>query len=747
MQYLFSLSILLSSFLLFQIQPLISKHLLPFFGGSASVWMVAMLVFQSLLLGGYAMAHALSKLSPQRQIHWYISGLIISCLSLFIQNNAWSVPLLPPGNATPDSQAVGIALSILQSTGLPFLILSMSTNILQSWYRAQNPDKSPYFLYSYSNIGSLAGLLTYPLIFEPLIGLTSQARVWSITLTLFTVLICYNYYKSKKSADLSAQTSSARKAHNKPSPSKKAVAHWFLLSFSTGCALLATTNKITSEIGCNSLFWVTPLAIFLISFVLAFQSKPIPDKLCLLGSALFMPMIFIGSGGSIFDIAPLLMILFFVTTLCHRTLYDQRPVAEHLTLFYLWISIGGVVSALCVSIVCPLVFNDIYEYPLSLLLGFGLIVGSRQKHWPRKISLSSIMTRQPLLALTLSAVFLIALPRTIGHQFTTHTYEVLYIFLLAFLLLKNIPARDLAEKIRSFCTVFIPSCLIFSFFIPIKGNLVTLESQRNFYGVSKVCLDLKNSLKVLLHCKTIHGISKTDGSNDDTFSYYGINSGFGKALTLQKDLHPEGVKIGIIGLGAGLASVYTRPQDHVTYYEIDPIMVHYSGLQGAHFQNITNSQSPHKITLGDARVSLQSELKEKSKGYDLMMLDAFSGDSIPYHLITKESFALYAQHLDPSGILAFHISNRYFDLEPQILLQAEILNMRVHIHHDHVSHWILMTQNAELKKPLTFTAIADLENKPPPLSQAWTDNYYNPMSALVLRFSDPAEDEQIVAPH
>jgi hypothetical protein len=617
----YALTIFLSACLLFQVQPLIAKKILPWFGGGPAVWTTCMLFFQLLLLLGYTYAHVLSQYDNKTQRWIHILLLIAALLTLPIEP---SVDLKPVDSDFP---SLRILTLLALSVGLPYLLLSTTGPLVQRWFAMNYPNRSPYRLFALSNAGSLLALLSYPVVFEPYLSVHSQMIGWSMAFIVYACLsasCAWTLTNNNLDRFATRQTSDSSKAKSRPA--HRQVAIWIGLSAMPSLMLLATTNQISQEVAVVPFLWVIPLSLYLISFILCFDSDKWYSR------RLFAPALFVSSGLAVWclirdsHISLVLQLLIYCSTLflscmtCHGELAKSRPTSDYLTGFYLAISIGGALGGIFAAWVAPHIFSGFFEYHVGLI---GCI------------------------AVTLIAWFYAKDPALFaGRSITAWAGVTLVCFII----------EGLAFHIW-------------------QGRDNVLDSSRNFYGV----LTVKESeidpgkYRTLQHGRIAHGYQFLDEERPcSTSSYYGEDSGLGIAILN----HPkrtvqtrDPMHIGVIGLGTGTIASYGRAQDTIRFYEINPDV---ETAANEYFTYLSSCPTNKTIVLGDARVMLERELMEMGpQQFDILAIDAFSSDAIPMHLLTKESFELYEQHLAHDGVLAVHISNRYLNLRPVVKTLAE----------------------------------------------------------------------------
>jgi hypothetical protein len=604
---LFAVTVLSSAFLIFQVQPLVSKYILPWFGGTPAVWSACLLFFQVVLFCGYAYAHFLTEYcAPRRQV--LIHGLVlVSALALLpiAPDAAWK----PTGNEPPLMRILGL---LGMCVGLPYFALSATGPLLQRWYSLALPGASPYRLYALSNVGSLAGLLSYPFFVEPRWDAATQAAGWSWAFGVYALLaIVCGLALPSRDTGRDAAGPVAKELDTAPAWGDRLV--WFGLAAMASILLLATTNQVCTDVAVMPFLWVLPLTLYLVSFILCFDGDGwYPRRTYLAagaaGVACVCVMMYHWETASITaQVVVYFAALFFGCMVCHGELARLRPAPRYLTGYYLAMSAGGACGGILTALVAPLAFTRYLELHIGLFgsVAIVLIVLARDRAW-------SASLKRPAAAWGLMILGAVLLARVLR----AHAGEV------------------------------------------IAGEI---DVSRNFYGVLKVArIDQAAPARastVLVHGHIMHGRQFTGPGRDRIpTAYYGEQSAVG--LLLQRRENDRGVRVGVVGLGVGTLAVYGRPGDVFRYYEINPDVIR---VAREHFTYLRDSAAKSEIVAGDARLSLEREPDQK---FDVLVLDAFSSDAIPTHLLTREAFAIYARHLAPAGCVAVHISNRHFDLKP-----------------------------------------------------------------------------------
>jgi len=682
----FAICIFLSAFLLFQIQPIISKIFLPWFGGAPAVWSSAMLFFQILLTGGYVYSHWLAtRRKPKQQV---IIHLVVLCISLCLLITLWLVwpsPIMPGANwknlaITNPLPSIFVLLFI--SVGLPFFILSTNSPLMQAWFSRGYPGRSPYWLYALSNIGSLLGLIAYPLLVEPALTLQWQGWAWAGGYLLFVAIASFTALRSLQRKHLPATEMSPEPLVDEK-PSNRTQLMWIVLSACASLLFLAVTNQVTQDVAAIPFLWVLPLAIYLLSFILTFSNRRWYHRgvftiLLLLGTGGFFFILFKPLTHFIIQIILYSIFLFAAAMICHGELYALRPTAAYLTRFYLMVSIGGALGGMIVNFAAPFLFRGYWEFYLGLVFIWILLAilsfpRTRAKFWPGVL---------------------------IGGMATIVTIV-----------------------------------MVFMIYTSASGNLFV---RRNFYGVIYVKhtevqeTDLKANQ--LVYGATVHGFQLVEpGRRNTPTSYYTEDSGVGLAI-LNNPNYGSNLRVGVLGLGVGTLAAYGQPGDVYRFYEINPVIIDLANGQDGFFSFLEDSQADVEIVLGDARLSLESEIAAgQENAFDILVLDTFSSDSIPAHLVTQEALAIYLQSITPDGLIAAHISNRYLDLKPVFWQLAQIYNLHMVVIGDAAennpaaipSTWVLLTLNASLLETPELAERADFMDGYQTDIRLWTDDYSN----------------------
>ncbi|MGA3185723.1 MAG: fused MFS/spermidine synthase [Bryobacteraceae bacterium] len=643
--FLYGATIFLSAFLLFLIQPIFAKLILPWFGGSSAVWTTCLVFFQTALLAGYLYAHLLKR-------PWVHAVLLAAALVFLpvMPGDRWK----PSGAGDPTWQILAMLTAVL---GLPYFLLSATSPLLQKWLAREGAQ--PYRLFALSNVGALLALAAYPLLIEPRSATRAQDFWWSGAFALFVVLCAVAAWLAKPGTIVIAD----------PSQTWESGVPWLLLAAAGSMLLVSTTNQLTQNVAAVPFLWILPLAVYLLSFIICFESPRWYQRglflrlLAVTLASLAYVLYDIQESVPITVAIPLFTVgLFIACMFCHGELSRRKPASSQLTSFYLMIALGGALGAIFTGLIAPRVFTGIHEFPLSLLLVAALAVWI---NWREGMSAR-------LLWITVSIAMMAALIAEV------HSYR-----------------KDARVMKRSF-----------------YGSLRVVESVRG-----------GGRTRTLYHGIVQHGAQYLDpAKRAEPTMYFGPQTGAGLALRFCC----EGPKrVGVIGLGAGTLAAYGNAGDAFQFYEINPQVIE---LAKSEFSFLSDSKAAIAIRTGDARLSLE---RETALPYDVFLADAFSGDAIPVHLLTEEAFAAYLRHLKPAGILAVHISNQYLDLAPVVAQLAAVYGLmarQVHSPKDdeHLyaqADWVLMTRDA------AFFARPELASArmiaPRPGLRLWTDDYNN----------------------
>jgi SAM-dependent methyltransferase len=636
---LFLVTIITGSFLLFLTQPMIARMALPRVGGSPSIWNSAMLVYQFLLLAGYAYAHGLSHLKPRWQvgIHLALFGIAALWLPIGLSDFAPS----------PDSEpAFWVPWLLISSIGLLFFIVSAQAPLMQRWYALETSRGDPYPLYAASNLGSFAGLLSYPLIVEPTMSLAQQSLLWTALYAFLVLLV------AACALTVPAGAIEAAPEETSPAPTTRQMLHWVALAAVPSGLMLSTTTHLTTDIVAIPLLWVVPLGLYLLSFVIAFAAnRRAADIVTLLAPIVILVaggLAFSSGGRSPFFSATLgLLLLLVIAVALHSEMFRLRPAVGHLTRFYLAMSFGGMLGGLFCAIVAPLLFDWAYEHPLLILAAALLVPQIPLVPWPRSAA-GILVFAVPALAFAISFLGSVGM---FGHSEKVAMGISIVVSLLA-----------LACLGRRWAFALSLAALMLSY--EGWGTLARSadgDRTRSYFGIYEVSERSDGTARVLTHGTTLHGIQNlVPGLETVPTSYYARRSGVGLALTNADALFGARPRVGVVGLGSGTLACYARPNQAYTFFEIDPAMVEVARHR---FTFLSQCAPQANVVLGDARISLS---RQPPNSLDILAVDAFSSDSVPMHLLTREALEVYGRAVQRDGIVLFHVSNRYLDLRPVI---------------------------------------------------------------------------------
>lgn len=665
---LFAGTIFSSAFLLFLVQPIISKNILPWFGGSAGVWAVCMVFFQLVLLFGYAYADWTSKhLKPHAQVVSHSTLLVASLLTLpVVANASWK----PKGDEDP---TLWILFLLVSTVGLPYFLLSTTGPLVQSWVSRTVIGAQVYRLFSLSNLASLLALVCYPFLIEPYAPLAAQGSAWTIVYVLFVILCvasgAYFYRRTHAQAVMASPSSDMPGSEERPGPNLYLT--WLALSAMGSWMLVAITNHITQNVAAIPFLWLLPLTIYLLSFVLCFESDRWYRRTrFLLPTALLLGLCAYGlQDGSIGQTVKVAIPLyasglFVLCMFLHGELAAMKPAPAFLTRFYLMVSLGGAIGGIMVGLVAPRMLPAYYE------LGIGFIIVAL-------LGMRVLKQQKQLLAGSGTLVML--------------------------------------------CCFFL--------FNQIRDDFTDARRiERNFYG-TLMTLDTKrdtaiDNVRQLYHGSVRHGEQYlADSRKMEPTTYYGRTSGIGLAIANTGNASKK--KVGLIGLGAGTLAVYGQPGDLYRFYEINPQVME---IAQSEFTFMRDSPAKIETVLGDARLILE---KEAPNHFDVLAVDAFSGDAIPVHLLTREALAIYRRHINDNGIIAFHVTNHFLDFAPVVQKLAIDQGMHAALIHDEAKNvpwrktdWVLVAKNKEmLQQPAIRDATTSIT--PIPSLGVWTDDFNN----------------------
>lgn len=670
----YGITIFLSAFLLFQVQPIVGKMILPWFGGAAAVWTACMLFFQILLLLGYLYCHAIVRYLPpaaQSRVHLALLGLSLLALPLGL-DPSWR----PTGGEDPTLRILAV---LALGAGLPYFVLTTTSPLVQVWFARERPAAVPYRLFALSNVGSLAALLSFPVLVEPLLPGRVQALLWSAGYACFAVACALLGWRAGRLGNAPPPVATA------PAPNGRLRLLWVTLAAIPSLLLLAITSHLTENIAPVPLLWIVPLALYLVSFIICFEHPRHYRR------RIYRPLLAVGLAGVALQgllpggqvpmlpgAAVHLFAFFAACMVCHGELARRQPAPVHLTGYYLMLALGGAVGGLFVGVLAPYAFNDSYELPIGLVALTVMV-------WGVLPSLEEGAGRmRPAVGWGLAASLIAA----IGVLPVVHAWQ---------------------------------------------GVSQVELTARNFYGrlkVQRVGVG-EGAYRSLSHGRILHGKQfLTPERRTLPTAYYGPESGAGRAFAVKRTAG-EPLRVGVIGLGVGTLAAYGRAGDKFRFYDINPLVV---DVARRYFSYLPASPAVSAVVPGDARLALETESEQ---AFDLLLVDAFSGDAVPVHLLTQEAFAVYLRHLRPDGVLAVHVSNRYLRLEQVVKAVAESHGRAARLIHGEAdvarqwspSDWVLVSADPSLFAQPELRDVA-AEIAPGERFPVWRDDYSSLLMAL-----------------
>lgn len=727
---LFLIAICTGSMLLFLVQPMIARMALPRLGGAASVWNSAMLVYQSLLLAGYGYAHWLGRFAPRRQAAIHLTLFCVAALTLPIGLNVVS----PSTELDP---ALWVPWLLLTSIGPLFFVVSAQAPLMQRWF-ALSGGGDPYPLYAASNLGSFAGLLAYPLLVEPFMGVGAQSLLWSLGYGAVALLVLLCALRLPKNAETIVENDDAVDA---VAPNGRTLMRWVILAAIPSGLMLSTTLHLTTNIAAMPLIWVIPLGLYLLSFSVAFaQNRALADIMTRIApiSLVFAAITaFMGIGRSPYGAGVLVLSnLFIISCALHARLFDARPHPKFLTRFYLAMSFGGAIGGVFCALLAPLIFDWTYEHPI-LLLAAALalkqtpIFPALERFWGDEarskwalivgliiVCVAALLTSGLLFPATFELKILIGLALAALAFFAFGKRSLYFAALLGVMLSVN-GAKWLTDDM--------------------DGRMM-----RSYFGVYSVH-PMGDDATSIVHGTTIHGVQLRDEARATTPTvYFTRKSGAGLALTAAPELFGPNARIDVIGLGAGTLACYARPGQRWKFYEIDPLVEEIARDQ-RHFSFISRCKPDLDVEIGDARLLIA---EQAANDVDILVIDAFSSDAIPMHLLTTEAFETYRRRLVPNGLLMAHISNSYLDLKPVLAAaarsgwEARIRRYRTMEKGEEHSRFAPSTWVALSRDPATIAALERATGSsrwarlpPYPDFAPWTDSYGSILPLVAARWS------------
>ena len=660
-------AVFLGAFLLFAIQPMTGKLLLPFFGGSSSVWATSLVFFTGMLFFGYLYVYVLTKFRRRVQIIFHLFLVAIALLLALVPLSTMLDTESLINASLREMPALGVLFALFLLIGVPFFVLSATAPLIQYWYGTATGNE-PYVLYALSNAASLLALLSYPFLIEPYTSLPGQRSLWLFLFVAYVLVCVVSAVRYFRTSEVAADV------HRKSHVSVGKAAFWLLLPALPSFMLVSVTTQITQTIAPVPLLWVLPLALYLLTFIIAFRGW---------GQSIFTPLLFFAAACTawwftpasyddiVLAVASYVTLLFFTGLACHVILYQSRPGAANLPFFYLLVSLGGALGALAASMLAPLVFSDYWEFPIAIAAAAAFAT------WILPLAF---------------------FPRVLSARYVRLT--------------------------KVFFIGFVISPLTLTMFLDQDPSSI---SSRNFYGNAEVRFG--SDVVSLYHGTTLHGNQFTDPADARLpTTYYTPGSGIGRAILYAESANEVGpIRLGMIGLGSGTVAAYCREGDTYVFYEIDARMEH---IARSYFSYVPRCDGA-EVRIGDGRILLEEERQRGMFGaYDVLAVDAFSDDTIPVHLLTLQAIELYVSHLRrDDSILAVHISNRYLDLSPIVFRLAAEVGLNAMIVSDsgdtgaggNASSWVVLAKDAEV---FGSTAFANTDSWVPTASEhIWTDDY------------------------
>jgi tRNA A58 N-methylase Trm61 len=732
----YTASIFVSALLLFSVQPLFTKMVLPRLGGSPAVWSVAMVFFQSLLLAGYVYAHLLMRIKSRLiPILVHVVLLIVAFATLPLAIAAkW-------GDPPTSGYALWLLGLFVASIGLPFFALAANNPLLQAWFvRTGHPDGAdPYFLYASSNIGSFLALLSYPLVLEPVFTLRTQNLIWTGGYGLLIVLIAACGFLLWRAPPVPAAMLAAE--NDAPAPSWSLRARWVFLAAVPSGLLIAVTAHISTDVAAAPLLWVLPLSLYLLTWVLVFQSRPLlPHKWVLMAqpAAIAGIIVLLAVGGEqnlLLTLGGHQLCFFVIAMACHGELARTRPPARYLTGFYVALSFGGMIGGLFAGLIAPNVFSWVAEYPILVVLA-ALCRPPVKERWP-------FWSRPFWPLLVVLAVALIVPSQGKDSLFDWFEANRVYVAggvaVFGMLLVLGLNASRLK------LAVIAALVLVLVRLYPAEDGRV--DTVRSFFGVHKILTTPHGQYHVLMHGTTIHGAQKI--TNDDgtpiqgrpePITYYHKDGGIGQAITAIRERKGAPLRVAAIGVGSGTLTCAAAPGETWKFFEIDQTMVD-TARDPKYFSYIQNCQPDLKPVIGDARLTFA---REPDGVYDLIIVDAYSSDAIPIHLATQEAMKIYKDKLSPQGVVLMHVSNRHLELASVVVGIADANGMKSWVYNEDSGRdgeYIFATNvvvsardEADIGKLASSDKWEETDAKPD--QRVWTDDYCNVLGAVYRRLRD-----------
>jgi SAM-dependent methyltransferase len=719
---LYAVTMFLTAALLFVLEPLVAKALLPVLGGGAAVWITALAFFQVALLAGYLYAHVGPKgLGMRRHAILHVVLLVIV---------AAAVPLAPPAGwvASTAYPSLWLCGRLAISVGPSFVLLAATAPLIQRWLAATDHSRAsdPYFLYVASNAGSLLALLAYPILIEPMSGLLAQRRAWNASfLAAIGLLAACAGWTFRHARQEAAPRGQGAPALALVPISARTRARWLALSAVPSSLLLSITTHVTTDLAALPLLWVIPLVLYLLTFIVAFGRRaPAAATVARLQPFVLLPVaieMFLGTTGVVWALLPLHGVAFFVTALvCHRLLAESRPPGEQATTFYLWVAAGGAIGGLCNVFVAPLLFTGVLEYPVGLVLA-ALLRPRGAAPAPADARRARTLDVVVPLALALG----LALGGLAREGLAARAGDAIALVMLG-LLLAAAGVVGYASRERPLRFGLALAAIFAAGWVRDATHRGLLYATRSFYAIHRVT-STPPATRALIHGNTVHGMQ--DGSPErrrEPVGYYHRAGPIGGVMTAYAGAHTR--RVAVAGLGVGTLAAYASPGEHWTFFEIDPTVLDIARDRNL-FSYLADSPAKMDYVLGDARVTIAST---PEAAFGMVILDAFNSDGVPAHLLTREALALYTRKLAPGGLLAFHVSNRFLDLEPVVGGAASALGLAARSRCDFITSAEAETGKSSSCWLVVARADADLARlagdarwKPARVSAAWTDDAWS----------------------
>jgi hypothetical protein len=731
---LFALTIFMSALLLFVIEPMFTKMALPLLGGSPSVWTVALVFFQVLMLAGYSYAHALTRWLPPRFgaiVHVGVLAIAFSCLPIALRFAA-----APPLKADP---TLWLILVFAASIGPPFFALSAQGPLLQSWFTGARHSQSrdPYFLYAASNIGSFVALIAYPFLIEPFLGLSAQSKTVTVLFVALALLVALSaiagLFGSAGARQLVDEGPAGTEPASKPLGAREVCA-WIAWSFVPSGLLVSVTAHISTDVAAAPLLWVMPLGLYLLTFVLTFRPRCFAEdaRLSMLAAwsgALALIMLGLRPGPAAVGVAGHLAAFLCAALMCHRALYQSRPGPRSLTLFYFSMSLGGALGGLFAGLIAPMIFSSVAEYPLLMVAALAC----------RPRTLVALRSASPSALLRLVVGIIAILFASHASVALTGSSDIALkvafggLGAMALLVWRDESAAAVVGLAMAMQLTWLPSLN------------ETIESYRSFFGVNRIMEARGGQFRFLVHGTTAHGairIRTPDGlpflGTPTPATYYHPDGPLGDAIAAARATHGVLRHIAVVGLGAGALACHTRTGEPITFYEIDPVVARLAS-DPSRFRYLADCAPKAKLVIGDARLTLATQTETSN----VIVIDAFSSDAIPIHLLTREAIALYLSKLDEHGLLVLHISNNHMEFSGLLAAAGADLGLVAYLRRDlngspmdpdlrtPSAALILARREADLGPLLDKRDWRKIE--PDPDIRAWTDDYSSILTAIVAK--------------